>query len=183
MTWWKCPLTLEYWSWCVRKCGVCSGQHCCRLIISCSITFSSHTGRIQMLLSKHLWGSHINEHLSCLLWMKVQSDSYNTKVVFAWMIRSGWNLLLKHCIFMPVSRVSNLQRPEQMGLSGTYCYCMGFSCTALCKQYVILCGRFDCQTWNLQIIFSGAAWRNEYTGINLLPCKLCKTTSDLQLPT
>lgn len=152
---------------------VFSGHHCCRLIITCSITFSSCAGRIQMLLSKLLWGSHINEHLSCLLWMKIQSDSYNTKVIFAWMIRSGWNLLQKHCIFMPVLCMSNLQQPEQMGLSG-----MGLSCTVL-WEHVILCGRFDCQTWNLQIIFSGAAWRNECTGINLMSHKLCKTTSDL----
>lgn len=68
MTWWKWPLTLEYRLWCVRKCGVCSGQHCCRLIITCSITLSNCAGRIQMLLCKLLWGWHINEHLSCLLW-------------------------------------------------------------------------------------------------------------------
>jgi hypothetical protein len=182
MTWWKWPCILEYWLWCVRKCGVCSGQHCCRLIITCSITFSSHAGRIQMSLSKLLWALHLNEHLSCLLWVKIQSDSYNTKVIFAWMVRSGWNLLQKHCVFMLVLRLSNLQQPEQMGLSGTR-YCMGLSCTALWEQHVILCGHFDCQTWNLQVIFSGAAWRNEYTGINLLPCDLCKTTSDLGLPT
>ena len=139
MTWWKWPLALEYWLWCVRKCGVCSGQHCSRLIVTCSIIFSSCAGRIQMLLSKLLWGSHINEHLSCLLWMKIQSDSYNTKVIFAWMIRSGWNLLQKHCVFMPVSCVSNLQWPEQMGLSGTHCYCVGLSCTALWERYIILC--------------------------------------------
>jgi len=172
---------LEYWSWCLRKCSVCSGQHCCRLIITCSITFSSRAGGIQMLLSKLLWGSHINEHLSCLLWVKIQSDSYNTKVIFAWMIRSGWNLLQKHCVFMLVLCVSNLQRPEQMGLSGTHC--VGLSCTALWEQHVILCGCFDYQTWNLQVIFSGAVWRNEYTVINLLPHNLCKTTCDLGLPT
>jgi hypothetical protein len=33
----------------------------CPFWSTCSVTFSSHAGRIQMLLSKLLWGSYINE--------------------------------------------------------------------------------------------------------------------------
>jgi hypothetical protein len=74
------------------------------------------------------------------------------------MIGNRWNLLQKHCLFIPVQCTSNLPQPQETARVLNTRVIAVFS---LWEQHSVLCCPLDCQIWRLQISFFGATWRRQ----------------------